>query len=74
MLSTPDLDKDKTPEINFIQAKQSGVPKNDKFIFSIRFSLRTHINSLSVGIFTLDFWTLLEGRVLHKGEWVATLL
>ena len=34
------------------------------------------LNPLSAGIFTVFglFWTLLEGRVLHKGAWVATLL
>ena len=33
-----------------------------------------NINPLSAGIFTVFGLGLLEGRVLHKGAWVATLL
>ena len=32
------------------------------------------INPLSAGIFTVIGLRLLEGRLLHKGAWVTTLL
>ena len=32
------------------------------------------INSLSASIFNVFGLRLLEGRVLHKGAWIATLL
>ena len=55
----------------YIDFKQFRAKSKQKHIFIIIFI----VNPLSAGIFTVfGLWRLLEGRVLHKGAWVATLL
>ena len=43
-------------------------------VFRISFSNTLYINLSSAFNVFLTFWRLSEGRVLHEGAWVATLL